>query len=99
MKYVMLILALVFSALVTAAESEVIRLEGISIQGNSEEPNVLYITPWQAAPGTGRLFTPVRSYRDQWFTPISRNSLRRETSYLNHFQQGALSDAEPNKAR
>ena len=67
--------------------ADVIRLEGISIQGNSEEPNVLYITPWQAAPGTGRLFAPVKSYRRQWLKPISRNSLRREVGYLNHFQQ------------
>mgnify|MGYP005997875597 CR=1 FL=1 len=33
--------------------SDIIRLDGISIQGNSEEPNVLYVTPWQSAPGAG----------------------------------------------
>ena len=93
---VVLILSLVASS---AFSSEVIRLEGISIQGNSEEPNVMYITPWQAAPGTGRMFAPVKSFRDQWFVPISRNSLRRETSYLNHFQQGVLSDADDNKSQ
>lgn len=66
---------------------EVIRLDGISIQGNSEEPNVLYITPWQAAPGTGRLFAPVNSYREQWLKPISRDRMKREVKYLNHFQK------------
>jgi hypothetical protein len=66
---------------------EVIRLDGISIQGNSEEPNVLYITPWQSAPGSGRLFTPVNSYRDQWLKPISRQVMKREVKYLNHFQK------------
>lgn len=66
---------------------EVIRLDGISIQGNNEDPNVLYITPWQAAPGSGRLFTPVNSYRDQWLKPISRQVMKREVKYLNHFQK------------
>ncbi len=80
----LLVLFLSCSFLVSAAE--VIRLDGISIQGNSEEPNVLYITPWQAAPGTGRLFSPVNSYRKQWLKPISREVMRREVKYLNHFQ-------------
>lgn len=66
--------------------AEVIRLDGISIQGNSEEPNVLYITPWQPAPGAGRLFAPVNSYREQWLKPISRQVMKREVKYLNYFQ-------------
>lgn len=88
-----LILALLFSGASQAAE--VIRLDGISIQGNSEEPNVLYITPWQAAPGTGRLFAPVHSYREQWLKPINRQIMKREVKYLNHFQKkDAFSPAE-----
>lgn len=88
-----LMLALLFS--VASQAAEVIRLDGISIQGNSEEPNVLYITPWQAAPGTGRLFAPVNSYREQWLKPISRQIMKREVKYLNHFQKkDAFSPAE-----
>lgn len=78
-------LFLFFSIVGEAAE--VIRLDGISIQGNSEEPNVLYITPWQAAPGSGRLFSPVHSYRQQWLKPISRERMKREVKYLNHFKK------------
>lgn len=78
-----------------ANAKDTIRLDGISIQGNSEEPNVLYITPWQAAPGTGRLFAPVNSYREQWLKPISRETMAREIKYLNHFQKkDAFSPAE-----
>lgn len=92
MKWLTLSLLLA-SSLVGA--KEVIRLDGISIQGNSEEPNVLYITPWQAAPGSGRLFTPVKSYREQWLKPISRQVMKREVKYLNHFQKkGAYTPAE-----
>ncbi len=89
--YVLLLLPALLQA------KETIRLDGISIQGNSEEPNVLYITPWQAAPGTGRLFAPVNSYREQWLKPISRESMAREVKYLNHFQKKeAFSPAEYN---
>ena len=73
---------------------DVIRLEGISIEGGSEEPNVLYITPWQPPPGAGRLFSPVTSYRAQWLKPISRNTLRREVKYINHFLQ-PIEEDEP----
>jgi hypothetical protein len=81
---------IVFSMLLLSANvfsTDVIRLDGISIQGNSEEPNVLYITPWQPAPGAGRLFAPVNSYREQWLKPISRQVMQREVKYLNYFQR------------
>lgn len=81
----------------TVSAGEVIRLDGISIQGNSEEPNVLYITPWQPAPGTGRLFAPVNSYREQWLKPISRQVMQREIKYLNHFQAKNTFSATDNK--
>ncbi len=77
--------------------SEIIRLDGISIQGNSEEPNVLYITPWQAAPGTGSLFSPVKSYRQQWLKPISRQVFEREVKYLNFVQKKNTFTAAENK--
>lgn len=85
MKKILFLLLLL--PLMQASASEVIRLEGISIQGNSEEPNVLYITPWQPAPGAGKLFAPIKSYRTHWLKPISRKSMQREVKYLEHFQQ------------
>lgn len=81
-------LLLFFSGICNA--SEVIRLEGISIQGNSEEPNMLYVTPWQSAPGAGRLVAPIKSYRDHWLKPTSRDVMRREMKYLNHFKQKGI---------
>mgnify|MGYP000057388068 CR=1 FL=1 len=76
-----------FFFVMTAQGEEVIRLDGISIQGNSEEPNVLYVTPWEAAPGAGELFAPVKSYREHWLKPVSRKSMLREVKYLEHFQK------------
>lgn len=90
-----LVFVLMLSLPITVFAAEVIRLDGISIQGNSEEPNLLYITPWQPAPGTGRLFAPVNSYREQWLKPISRAVMKREVKYLKHFQtKNSFSPAE-----
>lgn len=84
MKKIVLML-LLFSS--SGFGSEIIRLEGISIQGNSEEPNMLYVTPWQSAPGAGQLVTPIKKYRDHWLKPTSKSLMKRETTYLNHFKQ------------
>ena len=92
-----IIVCLLLSLPFATFAGDIIRLDGISIQGNSEEPNVLYITPWQPAPGAGRLFAPVNSYREQWLKPISRQMMKREVKYLNHFQVKNTFSAEENK--
>ena len=77
------LLLLLLSAQVIA--DNVVRLEGISIQGNSEEPNVMYVTPWRPPPGTGRLYQPINSYREQWLQGIDRDSFRREMRYAERY--------------
>ena len=93
------LLLLLLVSVSNAFAGEVIRLDGISIQGNSEEPNVLYITPWQPAPGAGRLYAPVNSYREQWLKPISRQTMKREVKYLDYYQNlnTASDDADGSK--
>ena len=77
---------LLWAFFISAAQAEdVIRLEGISIQGNSQEPNVMYIMPWSAPPGTGRLYQPISSYRDQWLQPTDRDRLNREMRYAGRY--------------
>ena len=83
MKHALMLLALLIGQ-VSLAEN-VVRLEGISIQGNSEEPNVMYITPWRPSPGTGRLYQPVSSYRLQWLTETDRESFTRELRYAERY--------------
>jgi len=68
-----------------AQADNVVRLEGFSIQGNSEEPNVIYVTPWQPPPGTGRLYQPVTSYRQQWLQETDRDSFQRELRYAERY--------------
>lgn len=80
-----LFILIVLLCSLSAHADNVVRLEGISIQGNSEEPAVMFITPWQAPPGTGRLYQPVTSYRDQWIKEIDRDSLIREIRYAERY--------------
>jgi hypothetical protein len=80
-------IVLLLLPMISVQGADIIRLDGISIQGNSEEPNVLFVTPWQPAPGAGQLFVPIKSYRQHWIKPISRKSMQREIKYLEHFQQ------------
>ena len=84
MRLLMIFFSLVFSNAI-AEDDNVIRLQGISIQGNSEEPHVIYITPWRPPPGTGRLYQPIFSYRDHWMKPIDRVSLGREMRYSERY--------------
>jgi len=79
---VLLMFMLLITALFTmAAEDDVVRLQGMTIRGNSENPNVLYINAWQPPPGTGRLYEPVTSFNRHWFRPLTRDSLKREIRY------------------
>ena len=82
---IVLLLISVLSFTAMAEDDNVVRLQGISIQGNSEEPHVIYITPWRPPPGTGRLYQPIYSYRDHWMKPIDRNSLGREIRYAERY--------------
>ncbi|TNC89633.1 MAG: hypothetical protein CSH36_12410 [Thalassolituus sp.] len=80
MKAVIVILAMLFNGY-ALAEDDVVRLQGMTIHGNSENPNVLYVNAWQPPPGTGRLYEPVTSFNRHWFTPLTRESLQREIRY------------------
>lgn len=78
---ILLLLTFFMSSLAFAAEDDVVRLQGMTIRGNSENPNVLYVNAWQPPPGTGRLYEPVTSFNRHWFKPLTRNSLLREIRY------------------
>ncbi len=80
MKAVIVILAMLINGY-ALAEDDVVRLQGMTIHGNSENPNVLYVNAWQPPPGTGRLYEPVTSFNRHWFTPLTRESLQREIRY------------------
>ena len=65
-------------AMAWAQPDNVIRLEGISIQGGSDEPQVMFIAPWKEPPGTGRLYQGASSYRQQWLHSLDEQRLKYE---------------------
>jgi len=83
MKYLVALLILAFMPSLHA--DNVVRLEGISIQGNSEEPDIVYSVPWSPPPGTGRLYQPINSYRQQWLESIDRTRFNRELRYAERY--------------
>lgn len=91
-------LVLAFSGLAlsvhAAPTSQVIKLEGISIQGNSEEPQVMYITPWQEPPGTGRLYQNATSFRKQWLHTVDAERLKYDMALPQHFKREQVNDNE-----
>jgi len=88
-----LALLLLLPAIAMAQPDKVIRLEGISIQGSSEEPQVMFIAPWKEAAGTARLYQEAASYRQQWLHSLDEQRLQHEMQlpqyYLRPTEQNA----------
>jgi hypothetical protein len=64
-----------------------VRLEGIQIQGNSEEPKVIFITPWREPPGTGRLYDGATQFQDQWLYSLDKDRLDFEVKMLDTYKR------------
>ncbi|TNC85941.1 MAG: hypothetical protein CSH37_06250 [Thalassolituus sp.] len=80
-RFILLLMLGLLDSMAAMAADDVVRLQGMTIRGNSENPNVLYINAWQPPPGTGRLYEPVTSFNRHWFRPLTRDSLLREIRY------------------
>lgn len=74
-------------------DDNVIRLEGISIQGGSDEPQVKFVAPWKEPPGTGRLYQDASSYRQQWLHSLDQQRLQYELQLPEHYLRQAETDA------
>ncbi len=69
------------------AQEKVLNLES-TVQGNREQPRVLYIVPWQQPGGPPELARPIDGELDQLFEPIDRTSFQRELKYIKFLQDG-----------
>ncbi|MCP3687176.1 MAG: hypothetical protein GY784_02075 [Gammaproteobacteria bacterium] len=63
------------------ASQEILEMEGTSIIGNKELPNVLYIVPWKPAPKIDIPTPAIVSILDQPLKTIERNAFRRQVKY------------------
>lgn len=60
-----------------------LEMEGTSIIGNKELPNVLYIVPWKSTETVNFPSPPIDSIMDQTLKPLDRNAFRRQIRYHN----------------
>lgn len=58
-------------------------LEGISIIGNRELPNILYIVPWKSPGMPDMMDMPLTTLINQSLEPIDRLTVIREEQYYN----------------
>lgn len=73
---------------VAAQQSElqnVLELESV-IQGNQEQPKVLYIVPWRKIEGPGVVYQPMQRLIQKNFSTIDREEFKREVEYR-HFSE------------
>ncbi len=70
---------LAFSFLISAEEA--IDMEGISIIGNKELPNVLYIVPWKSPELPNMIEPPLTTLINEALEPVDRESLLRRELY------------------
>ncbi len=78
-KYVFIVPILLITTSMQAQER--LDMQGTSIIGNKELPNVLYIVPWKPA-GTVDLETPpFKSVLDDVLKPVDRSSFKQQVKY------------------
>jgi len=77
---IMSILLPIFIATSAVAQQR-LEMEGTSIIGNKELPNVLYIVPWKSTETVNFPSPPVESIMDQTLKPLDRSAFRRQIRY------------------
>ena len=77
--FLTILIPIIFSTSANAQQR--LELEGTSIIGNKELPNVLYIVPWKKTERVDFPSPPIVSIMDQALAPIERNTFRRQVRY------------------
>ncbi|MGK0499578.1 MAG: hypothetical protein ACJAYG_001220 [Oceanicoccus sp.] len=52
-----------------------------TVTGNQQQPNVLYLVPWQQAESPELSYQPMQSLVDDVFQPVERAEFQRELRY------------------
>lgn len=76
----LIVFLLMLCAVSHVSAQEMVRLDGIKIQGDNEAPQMMYIIPWQNAEGAERLYSPIRGAQIERLRPLDPYSFRREQS-------------------
>lgn len=69
-------------------------LEGISIIGNRELPNILYIVPWKSPEMPDMIDVPLTTLINQSLEPLDRLTVIREEQYYNALKSNETAQQE-----
>ncbi len=83
----------------TAFAVERIDMQGTSIIGNKEQPNVLYILPWKPANLPEMVELPLSSLINDALQPIDRSTVLRQQRYKKNIQQKEIAAATVSKQK
>ncbi len=84
---ILLIAAILLTSSIQAVYAEQrTELEGISIIGNKELPNILYIVPWKTPEIPNMIDIPLTTLINHSLEPIDRQTVIREEQYYNALQ-------------
>jgi hypothetical protein len=83
---ILIIVGVVFRVTMAVAE-EKINMDAMSIIGNKELPNILYILPWKQAELPGMVELPLSSLITDALQPIDRQTMLRRQYYKQVIKQ------------
>ncbi len=79
-------------AVQSAAQDEAKVILRSTVVGNQEQPNVLYIVPWQQAEAPELIYRPLQSLVDGVFRKVDREEFLRELHYQRKIEQALPAD-------
>lgn len=88
-----MIISLLLSGLTHAAEQA--EMEGITITGNKEQPNILYVISWKSPELPPVADIPLASLVEHALEPLDRRSVLREEQYYNAIRNFTLKQTTP----
>ena len=94
MKHAIYIALALFSAIQLVNADERKELEGLSIIGNRELPNILYIVPWKSPGMPDMIDIPLTTLINQSLVPIDRLTVIREEQYYNALKSNETAQQE-----
>ena len=85
--------ALVYSPLTYSQEEAQVILRS-TVKGNQEQPNVLYIVPWQQGETLQPVYQPMQTLVDGVFEQVDREEFLRELDYRRKIDTNTI-DSQP----
>tara|TARA_R100000306_G_scaffold62494_1_gene71120 strand:+ start:12880 stop:13188 length:309 start_codon:yes stop_codon:yes gene_type:complete len=77
---------------IVAQAAERTEMEGATIRGDQEQPQVLFLLPWQPPPSPDISVPPPRTDLDDVLKPLERQRFREELYFRKNLELGELKE-------